>query len=472
MRLRKLFGLMPILLFLPSAMVSFGCSDSDIRVVHASPDTQAVDVFLVESDDTSHILLFSNLTYTGTSPVESQRHTGNFHFIVVPTGAGRSATPLLSSPDFTLNHGDKITALLVGSSMPTSTSSGLTMIVVKDSFGSSKTGTARVRVVNASPDAPDLAVDIDNGAVVVPSVSRFQVATTDSAVVAGKPVQVAVSTAGTNQPITAFTTTAGDRDELFLVITGFTASVPREGNALNLLLVGNTGSAALVRQNPIFYWVDASPDVPSIDLFNGATEIASNITFGQVASPIQVAPDSDLIVDVFAHSTSTTRPSGSPLASTNLKRAAGERYLVVAAGFGTQGRSPGFQTAIYTESFDLTSTEPALRTIQASPDLPSMDMGTIGSGPFVPISAFQGMQFLTSSSAAGTAVPQTFTLGVAPANTKTAVAEFNLHLAPGARDFGVTSGAAIPHGSDQPLQLILIDTTQRPWTSTRIPNSK
>jgi hypothetical protein len=99
-------------------------------------------------------------------------------------------------------------------------------------------------------------------------------------------------------------------------------------------------------------------------------------------------------------------------------------------------------------------------------------MGTVGSGPFVPIVDFANLSFLEASPAAGTVVPQTFNLGVAPAGTVDVMAEFHLTMAPGDKTFAVTAGVPQPTAGQQPLVLVRVDTARQPFAATTIPNAR
>jgi hypothetical protein len=85
---------------------------------------------------------------------------------------------------------------------------------------------------------------------------------------------------------------------------------------------------------------------------------------------------------------------------------------------------------------------------------------------------FTNLTFLETSSPAGTVVPSALTLGVAPAGTTNVVGEFHLTTVPSERSFAVTAGVPEPRPGQQPLVLVQVDTTKRPWVAATIPNGR
>lgn len=123
-----------------------------VRVVHASPDAPAVDVYA----DGSRVL--SNVPFKGSSdylPVPAGPH----NFKVYATGANPASDTAVIDADATLAAGKDYTIAAVGKV------ADIKPAVFEDNNSAPAAGKAHVRVIHASPDAPAVDIAVKGGPV-------------------------------------------------------------------------------------------------------------------------------------------------------------------------------------------------------------------------------------------------------------------------------------------------------------------
>lgn len=150
-RLAPLFALaLAAMAFLPLA-TPVGAADAMVRVVHASPDAPAVDVYV----DGQRAI--SNLKYTeGTS--YAMIPEGQRRIQVFPAGTGPSGTAVINAP-VTVQGGRAYTIAAVN------VVARIEPLVIEDNLTPPAAGKAHIRVVHASPDAPAVDVAVKGGPV-------------------------------------------------------------------------------------------------------------------------------------------------------------------------------------------------------------------------------------------------------------------------------------------------------------------
>ncbi len=142
MRLTRLAGLIAAGAMTLSVAAPVGAaSDAMVRVLHASPDAPAVDVWV----DDSKVL--TDVAFKGLSSYLALP-AGAHHIVVVATG---TTTPALIDATPSFDAGVKYTVAAIG---PAATVSA--KVFVDD--GTVVAGSAKLRVIHLSPDAP--AVDV------------------------------------------------------------------------------------------------------------------------------------------------------------------------------------------------------------------------------------------------------------------------------------------------------------------------
>jgi hypothetical protein len=440
-----------------------------VRVVHASPDAPAVDVYVrglrfpiftnVAYGDTTRTLQFVDGTYTIDLRASPSKSTDAVAFSTGPLAVG---------------GGSRITAIAAGLLSSSDPSSAFRILPEVEGFANPGAGNAAVRVVHAGADAPTVGIDIGNAdpaSPTVPALARFaDTGAAGVALPANQPLQIGIDAGGAR--VTAFTTPnlpAGA--DLFVIATGLLADLPRQTTGFDLLAVGPNGTIGFIRQNPVVYALHASPDAPAVDVFAGSAKIVADLAFGGLSAPVQVPPGSYSLG--FYAASSATAPTGTAAATESLPDlAAGERYLAIATGFlAPKSGQPGFELLEKSDQFDLTDpTHARVRVVHSSPDAPAVDVG-VASGTTLTSVLVSDLSFTHTSPLAGLSVPAaSLDIGVAPTGSTSTVATFDVTTTAGLRAFVVAAGA-LEASDGQSFRLLAVDTSVSPWTvASVLPN--
>lgn len=458
-----------------------GCDDDDeiagpgglpatvqLRIVHASPDAPAVDIYAEGSSQP----LFQGVAYgdvTGYLGVPA----GTYNIQLRPAGAASSSSPVFETGDVTVETDDVVTAVATGFLGSNDAADRFRVLPLFEEFDPASSGTARVRIVHASPDAPSVAIDVGNdGSPEIASLERFaDTGVTGVELPSGSELQIGILAGSPLAPVTAFTTPALPAGgELLVIAVGSLNELPREAAGFALLALDGDGAIGLIRQNPVVYALHAGPDAPAVDVFAGTAELIDNIDFGELSSAIQVPPAS-YTLDIFGHQPGSIRPGGSPAGSfTTPALEAGERYLVVAAGFLSPDAAgeEAFTLLAYRDDLALDAGQARVRAIHASPDAPAVDIGAVA-GQTIGQVVFSDLAFAASQPDAGAVVPTSpLTLGVAPTGDANPIATFDVAPVAGLRAFAVAAGALAPDGGEQSFRLVLVDASASPWTVSSV----
>ncbi len=143
------------------AAFASGASAADmarVRVVHASPDAPAVDVY---ADDAK---VLTNVAFKGSSDYLSVP-SGPHNFKVFATGANPASDAPVIDADATLGVGKDYTVVAIGKLAE------IKPLVLVDNNAAPAAGKAHVRVVHASPDGPAVDIAVKGGAVLVPNLA-------------------------------------------------------------------------------------------------------------------------------------------------------------------------------------------------------------------------------------------------------------------------------------------------------------
>jgi hypothetical protein len=434
---------------------------AQVRVVHAAPDSGAVDIH-AEGNLTP---LISNLQY-GQVTDYLELPPGTYNLQVRPTG--RLDEPLFETGDVTLEIGASITAVATGFVDTDDDDAAFRVLALKDAFADAGASSARIRIVHASADAPTVGIDVGNdnpAEAEIKGLDRF--ADTGAAGIdlpAGAELQVGI-TAG-DQRVTAFTTPAlPDGAPLYVIAAGRLVATPDAApdTELSLFAVGPDGLVGIIPQNPFIYALHASPDAPAVDLRSGGQPLASNLSYGQLGR-IQVAPGTATL-DVYAAGGSTSVYSDSVSGLT-----AGESYLAIAAGFLAPQPDEGtFRLIALANELGDPGDGARLQVIHASPDAPAVDISTLMGAHLAQPLLVSGLRFGELTAAAGLAVPAlALDLGIAPAGVPTPVATFGIAPAHGDRGFVIAAGALSPLAGQQAFSLMVVNTSVTPWSVTSI----
>lgn len=128
---------------------------SRVRVVHASPDAPAVDVWV------NGAKAFTNAPFKGITPY-AELDGGNYDVQVVPTGA---TEPVVIKGTLGFKAGTDYTVIAVGKL------ANIMPLVLEDNNALPAPGKAHVRFVHASPDAPAVDIAVKGGPVLFSNVA-------------------------------------------------------------------------------------------------------------------------------------------------------------------------------------------------------------------------------------------------------------------------------------------------------------
>jgi hypothetical protein len=121
--------------------------EARVRVVHASPDAPAVDVWV------NGAVAFSNAPFQGITDY-AELEPGTYNVQVTPTGA---TEPVVINADLELATMTDYTVVAVGQL------AAIEPLVLVDNNSAPAAGKAHVRFVHASPDAPNVDIAVADG---------------------------------------------------------------------------------------------------------------------------------------------------------------------------------------------------------------------------------------------------------------------------------------------------------------------
>ena len=469
--LRK--NLMALLAMAALTIAVTGCSDDDenpttintdmgngamLRVVHASPNAPAVDVY---AEGVAAPLL-TNVAYMATTEY-LDLDPGTYNIQLRAAGSSPSSAIAYETGDLVIPENGVITAAAVGLLGSSDPDDMFRVIPMIEDWNDPGAGMAAVRILHASADAPAVSIDVGNdGTPEVPDFARF--ADTGAAGVplpAGQSLAVGIWAGSPLGRVTAFQTPALPEANIILIATGLLGELPRDEMGFGLLAVGPEGTVGMIKQNPTVFVLHASPDAPAVDVFVGgsATELVDNLSFSNLSPAVQVPPA--------AYSLDIKVAANGALAATvdTPELMAGERYLAIASGF-VGGGTPGFTLLPYAEKFE-ESASPLVRVVHASPDAPTVDVGLWDGKSFTPVSDYSGLAFGDASSDMGLPInAMNLTVGVAVAGTTTPAATFDLSLMGGQKAFAIAAGSL--GGTGESFRLVLVDATSFPWQTAQV----
>jgi hypothetical protein len=154
--MKRLFVLsLVMLLALSLTSTALAANHARVRVVHASPDAPAVDVWVNDG------VAFSNAPFKGITNYAAL-DAGTYNVKVVPTGA---TEPVVIEADLDLAAATDYTVVAVGQL------ANIEPLVLMDNNSLPAAGKAHVRFVHASPDAPAVDIAVKGGPVLFSNVA-------------------------------------------------------------------------------------------------------------------------------------------------------------------------------------------------------------------------------------------------------------------------------------------------------------
>ncbi|HQP34659.1 MAG TPA: DUF4397 domain-containing protein [Polyangiaceae bacterium] len=437
-----------------------------LRVVHASSDAPAVDVY-AKGNATP---LVANLAY-GKASSYLELPAGSYQVELRAAGASPTDAPAFETPALEVLAGKTYTAIAAGSLASSADDDKFRVMALEEGFGASEAGKVRVRVVHAGFDAPTVDLDVGNDNPAAPELSGL--ARFADTGVEGVPLPAAtalqIGLAASGKTVTAFTTPSlPDQSSLFVVAAGQIARSPRDATGFALLAVLADGTTAWLKQNPFVYALHASPDAPAVDVYAGSAELIDNVAFAAMGR-IQVAPGSYTLDFFPGQAGATPKPSTNPAVSlATPELGAGETYLTIATGLLASAGADKFQFIHLAEGFsDVPDGKALVRAAHASPDAPAVDLGTVTtSGTLDPSALVYDLAFPNATEPGGAALSAGgLTLGVAAKGTTSTVAEFALAPTAGQRLFAIATGMLAPAQGQKGFGLMVVDATSTNITS-------
>lgn len=435
-----------------------------IRVIHGSPGAPAVDVYI--AGEASPVI--AGLDYTETSSW-LEVPAGTYAFDIRAAAAAPSDAPAYSTGNLELPEGAMVSALAAGvlpagPDAPVPSGSAFRVIPIVEAFDAANPGKARVRVVHAGSDAPEVGLDVGNdGVIEVDGLARF--GDTGAAGVllpAGDALSLGITADG--ERVTAFELPAlADGGNVLIVATGLLGRLPRETQGFGLLAINDTGTIGFIKQNPTVYALHAGPDAPEVDLCVGNDAIATHLEFGEMQAA-QVPPG-DYTIDAFV---APSGCAGTPAMSDVVEGlVAGERYLVVATGeLSPVMGEPPLQLQAYADRFALD--QPAMAALQLvhAASAPEVDVGIVTGDVIENGNLISPDLKWPATSAELMVQPLTYQIGFAAAGTPTPIhplVDFHVPADSGARAFVVAAGDLLPESTEAGFRLLVVDTSSSPW---------
>lgn len=417
----------------PSAPVA----QAQLRAIHASADTPAVDIFI-----------------NGTRALPGVNFGTASAFNAVPAGstrvqvalAGQPATSAAIDVSAPLTAGRDYTAIAVGSGATGPTR--LQAVVIDDAGTAPAAGQVKLRVVHGAPAVPgvDIFVTAPNDALpATPTIAALQFG--QQAPAAAQPaLSVAAGSYRVRARVTGQTAIAFDSGPLQLAAgtDAVVVAVPDAGPSLSpiqLLLAPKGAAAAFVRDSrAALRVVHASPNVPAVDVFlkapgaaNAAANRAlSNVTFPQDSGFLAVPAGSyDASVALANSLNGVLDLNGAALAR-------GSSTSVFAIGLLNGSGAQALRLAAFADDRAPVAGQAKVRVIHLSPDAPAVDVVVLSSGA-IAARPVTNLAFPSATAAPLTLPPGTYTLGVTATGGSTVVASANVTLAAG----DVTTIAAV-----------------------------
>lgn len=137
------------------APTAFAADTAYLRLAHLSPDTPAVDVYVVNAADPADATVLRGVGYGSVSDYETV-DGGSYTISMRPAGAGENTPPVIATT-LTAAAGRAYTVAGVGPF------DDLGLQVLDDDLTLPPEGQSRVRVIQASASQPQLDISVDGG---------------------------------------------------------------------------------------------------------------------------------------------------------------------------------------------------------------------------------------------------------------------------------------------------------------------
>jgi len=413
------------------------CSDDDdapaptaqLRVIHASADTPAVDVYVNGSRSLSGVTFgqASGFASVAAGPTRIQ-----------VTAAGQSASaapidvsvPLAASRDYT--------AIAVGSG--TAGPTRLQPVLVDDNGAAPAAGQVKVRVVHGAPAVPAVDIFVTAPDAALPSAPTIdnlafaqQAPASGSAALAVPAGSYRIRAVVDGQTAIAFDSGAINLAAGADIVV---VAVPDAGPSLSpiqLLVAAKGADAAFVRDGRAALRVGHfSPNVPGVDVFLKAPG-AANSADNRVLQNVTFPQDSGFLEVPAGTYDASVALTGSLAGVLNLNGATltrGTSTSVFAIGLLNASGAQELRLAAYADDRAPVAGQAKVRVIHLSPDAPAVDVVVL-SGTSIAARPVQNLAFPDATATPLTLPPGTYRVGVTPAGQDTVVAQQDFTLAAG-----------------------------------------
>ena len=345
-----------------------GVPDPTVRVVHASPDAPAVNVVVDGQPLAEGIAFGSASEYAALSP-------GDHQVQVVPTDGG---APIIDQT-VTLDGWTSNILAVVGQVANIQLQTNVVDITETEA------GQARLRVINAVPDAPSISVGAPGNQEAMVDGVQFPNASDYQNVNPGT-YELEIRNADSGQTLLAAPGIQVDAGQVYdLFALGQVAA----GNVQLLPLV--TPVAAPCSQtlgvgqetDSCLRVIHAAPDAGPVDVYIGQAPIAQGLEFG-AASTFTAAPNGEQQLRIVP----AGGPVDQPIIDMTQGLTAGSAAQIVVSGLSEDLQA----TIAGVDLRPLPQNQARVRAVHASPDLDAIDVAAAG-GP----TPFQGIGFRSQS---------------------------------------------------------------------------
>jgi hypothetical protein len=404
-------------------------SSTQLRVIHGSADTPAVDVYVNGSRSLAGVN-FGQASGFGSVDAGPTR--------VQVTAAGRPASEAAIDAALALAASRDYTAIAVGSG--TAGATRLQAVLVDDDGAAPAAGQVKLRVVHGAPAVP--AVDIfvtapDAALPATPAIDNLSFA--QQAPAAGSAaLSVPAGSYRIRARVDGQTAIAFDSGAIDLAAGSdiVVVAVPDAGASLSpvqLLVAPKGASAAFVRDSRAAVRVGHfSPTVPGVDVFlksPGAANSADNRVLQNVTFP-QDSGFLEVLAGTYDASVALTGSLAGVLNLDGATLARGTSTSVFAIGLLNGTGTQQLRLAAYADDRTPVAGQAKVRVIHLSPDAPAVDVVVLN-GNSIAARPVQNLAFPDATAAPLTLPPGTYRVGVTPAGQDTVVAQQEFTLAAG-----------------------------------------
>lgn len=431
-----------------------------IRLVHAAAGAPNVDVYFAGSE----VAVITDLAYGGASDYLDMP-AGSLAFEIRAAGTPAGDPPAYVGA-FEVEHESTVTAVAAGILDSADEANAFRVLPLVEEFEDPGEGNAAIRFVNAGADVTEISVDVDHDGA-TPELSHVERFADSGA--AGVPLQadaalqLGIITEG--EELTTFTSPAlAEGGHVFLIAAGMRDDLPRQATGLGLLAVGPDGVIGMIRQNPIFYSLHASPDAGRFDVCIDGIARAVGQGFGEIAR-IQLPPGGyDL--EYFSQGSECDGEPANMQASGEL--VAGEQYLMVSAGeIVPENGDQLFHMMPFVEAFPLDEGSDAVFSVIHAGSAPAVDFGTLDDGDqLTPETLLVADLAWGQQSEIMMLLANQYDVGFVPASMPLPAAPYGVVPAPvdqGMRAWMIAAGAVTPQGYDYVATVFTVVTSSNPW---------